>query len=275
MFCVHPVIVDEEPDSTASTTTSFAGVYDTLALPDVHQGRRHASWSCTRSTSTSRPPRSPHRHRRRGPLHASAARFSTNPKPWDLDVEADYQFGEFGDGDISAWIVRRRRRLHVRRRRSRRRAVPRLRHRQRRRRPDRRRPETFNQLFPLGHAYFGYIDVIGRQNIIDLHPGVELTLLKDKPYAKKVSLRADYHLFWRAERRRRRLQRRRRRPARRQRQRRDATSAARSTCCSTGRSTATWPPTSATATSSPATSSRTPARAKTSISSTRRVTYTF
>ena len=29
--------------------------------------------------------------------------------------------------------------------------------------------ETFNQLFPLGHAYFGYIDLIGRQNALDLH----------------------------------------------------------------------------------------------------------
>ena len=30
---------------------------------------------------------------------------------------------------------------------------------------------TFNQLFPLGHAYFGITDVIGRQNIIDLSAG--------------------------------------------------------------------------------------------------------
>jgi len=57
--------------------------------------------------------------------------------------------------------------------------------------------ETFNQLFPLGHAYFGYIDVIGRQNIIDLHPGLELQLLKEARHAKKVTLRAEHHLFWR------------------------------------------------------------------------------
>ena len=24
---------------------------------------------------------------------------------------------------------------------------------------------TFNQLYPLGHAYFGYIDIVGRQNV--------------------------------------------------------------------------------------------------------------
>jgi hypothetical protein len=57
--------------------------------------------------------------------------------------------------------------------------------------------QTFNQLFPLGHAYFGYIDVIGRQNILDLHPGVEIAILENKKMAKKVGLRADYHVFWR------------------------------------------------------------------------------
>lgn len=33
---------------------------------------------------------------------------------------------------------------------------------------------TFNQLYPLGHAYFGIMDVIGRQNIVDLSAGVTL-----------------------------------------------------------------------------------------------------
>jgi len=31
--------------------------------------------------------------------------------------------------------------------------------------------ETFHQLFPLGHAYFGFIDAIGRQNIVDTSLG--------------------------------------------------------------------------------------------------------
>jgi len=29
---------------------------------------------------------------------------------------------------------------------------------------------TFNQLFPLGHAWFGYIDLVGRQNIVAFSP---------------------------------------------------------------------------------------------------------
>ena len=34
--------------------------------------------------------------------------------------------------------------------------------------------ETFNQLFPLAHAYFGYIDLIGRQNIFQIMPNVTM-----------------------------------------------------------------------------------------------------
>lgn len=34
--------------------------------------------------------------------------------------------------------------------------------------------ETFNQLFPLAHLYFGYIDLIGRQNIFSIMPSVTM-----------------------------------------------------------------------------------------------------
>ena len=52
---------------------------------------------------------------------------------------------------------------------------------------------TFNQLFPLGHAYLGFIDFVGRQNILDLNGGLSL-----RP-AGKLNLRVDLHHFWRAE----------------------------------------------------------------------------
>ncbi|MEZ6015986.1 MAG: alginate export family protein [Planctomycetota bacterium] len=35
---------------------------------------------------------------------------------------------------------------------------------------------TFHQLFPLGHAYFGFIDAIGRQNILDASAGAKWSL---------------------------------------------------------------------------------------------------
>jgi hypothetical protein len=48
---------------------------------------------------------------------------------------------------------------------------------------------TFNQLFPLGHKYFGYMDIVGRQNILD--PNV---FLKFYP-SKRVNFLLWYHHF--------------------------------------------------------------------------------
>ena len=53
--------------------------------------------------------------------------------------------------------------------------------------------QTFNQLFPLGHAYLGYLDAIGRQNIIDASAGVELRLTD----TFKTAL--DGHALWLAD----------------------------------------------------------------------------
>ncbi|HMP77735.1 MAG TPA: alginate export family protein [Kiritimatiellia bacterium] len=55
--------------------------------------------------------------------------------------------------------------------------------------------KTFNQLYPLGHAYLGYIDVLGRQNIAAFSQGASCWLVE-----KKVQLRVDHHIFRRAER---------------------------------------------------------------------------
>ena len=48
---------------------------------------------------------------------------------------------------------------------------------------------TFNQLFPLGHKYFGYCDLVGRQNIHDLN--LQLTTTPHK----KLTFMVWYHIF--------------------------------------------------------------------------------
>ena len=50
---------------------------------------------------------------------------------------------------------------------------------------------TFDQLYPLGHAYFGYLDLVGRQNIQDLSADVSAWAVPDKVKAKLA-----YHMFW-------------------------------------------------------------------------------
>lgn len=49
---------------------------------------------------------------------------------------------------------------------------------------------TFNQHFPLGHAWLGYMDLVGRQNIHALKVQVKV-----KPYKNVISW-IDFHSFW-------------------------------------------------------------------------------
>lgn len=109
---------------------------------------------------------------------------------FDFDTEASYQFGDFADGDISAWMFAAELgytfaeldttpRVHVA-----------FDYASGDDDPGAGDLKTFNQLFPLGHAYFGGMDFIGRQNIIDLSVGLSL-----KP-AKSVTLSSSVHFFW-------------------------------------------------------------------------------
>ncbi len=50
--------------------------------------------------------------------------------------------------------------------------------------------QTFNQMFPLGHAYLGFLDLFGRQNILATNVNVTGKLFK------KVTGRAAGHTFW-------------------------------------------------------------------------------
>jgi hypothetical protein len=189
------VVVDEPRLDSFSDDQDFSGAYDTLLLPEFIQGAGTKldtyllyldKFAATFAQGTGIEER-----------WTAGARLYATPKPFDFDVEGAIQFGEFGDGDIFAYMIA----AEVGYTLTETALTPRLylgfdlasgddd--------PNDGDLETFNQLFPLGHAYFGYIDVIGRQNIIDLHPGVELTFLENKSYAKKLSLRSDYHVFWR------------------------------------------------------------------------------
>jgi hypothetical protein len=49
---------------------------------------------------------------------------------------------------------------------------------------------TFNQLFPFGHYYFGWLDLVGRQNIEDLNMQLQLNPVN------WIVLTAQAHFFW-------------------------------------------------------------------------------
>jgi len=111
--------------------------------------------------------------------------------PVDYDVESADQFGEVGDGDVDAYMVGSRigyRLKNIQ-------GSPRLRI-----GVDYGSGDdapggdvgTFNQLFPLGYAFLGHLDLIGRQNILDISFGLDTTPID------RTTFGATLHLFYRA-----------------------------------------------------------------------------
>ncbi len=110
---------------------------------------------------------------------------------FDYDIEAAYQFGEVGSTDISAFMIGSQLGYTVQCAWS----------------PrffvgfdyatggaDNDEVNTFNQLLPLGHAYLGWIDVVGRQNIMAFSAGVSV-----KPI-ERLTLHVQGFTFHRADR---------------------------------------------------------------------------
>ena len=197
-FVVAPVIVEPEEPNYRDGNQTFFGVYDTIGLPGlIPEANSKVEWYALGLIKTGVGGYPTEGFGLDEDRYTVGVHFSAQPKPFDVDVEGAYQFGKLDGGDINAWMFAGEvgytladatfaPRLYVgfdiasgddd---------------------PGDGDSETFNQLFPLAHPYFGFIDLFGRQNIIDVHPGVELTLLQNERYAKKVTLRTDYHAFWR------------------------------------------------------------------------------
>lgn len=115
-------------------------------------------------------------------VHTLGGRFVGSEAQWMYELEGMYQFGQRSSQDVSAWAVSSGVGYHF---------------------PVAMNPQfwvhydyasgdgnpndgnskTFNQLFPFGHYYMGFIDRVGRQNIHDLnmqftlHPQNWLTVI--------------------------------------------------------------------------------------------------
>lgn len=173
---------DADPD------IQFSGIYATGHVPSTDIGMDLYWLWLDRATSTfNGTTGGEDRHTLGGRLWGTCG-----DSGFDADVEGAWQFGEVGAGDISAFMIGSELgyqppgvagapRFHL--------GVDFA-------SGDETAGgdvETFNQLFPLGHAYLGYMDFVGRQNVIDLSPGMTI-----HP-AEQVTLRVAGHFFWRAE----------------------------------------------------------------------------
>ena len=166
VFYARPVRVlpysldDNVPD------TFIAGIYDTLELPGVWAAAKprlemYALYVERQSITFNQTTAGENRY-------TFGARLTVGPKPFDFDVEPDYQVGRFNGQATHSFSVA---------------AIAGYTFDQAMLAPrpfigfdiasggQRNNPgDTFDQLFPSGHDKFGIIDAIGRQNIIDVHP---------------------------------------------------------------------------------------------------------
>ena len=167
--------------NTADGDTQFLGIYAS--------GRRVASrveldlyWLNLDRTATGE-----HHHTIGGRVGNATENSSV-----DYDVEASYQFGSVGEHDIRAFMLAHQVGYAI---------------------PAPTRPRvyagfdyasgdadptdgtkgTFNQLFPLAHKYLGFIDLVGRQNIVAVSGGVSFTP------ARKLGVAVSGHHFSRAK----------------------------------------------------------------------------
>ena len=166
-FWTHPVRVKKYAFNRRDTGTEFLGVYGGGKLPGVKAGwdlywlglnRQRAAFGGI----AGREKRQTVGSRISGKIAAS---------DFDYDAEAAYQFGSLGNADVSAYMVASELGYTF----FEAPASPRIHAGFDYASGDDGRSDrvgTFNQLFPLGHAYFGHIDAIGRQNIVDLSTGV-------------------------------------------------------------------------------------------------------
>lgn len=126
--------------------------------------------------------------------HTLGARLGRPLGKTDVDLEAAYQFGDHDRRDIRAFMFASQFGYTF----SNLSGVPRLTfgfdYASGDKDPLDAKLNTFDQLFPLGHAYLGYIDLVGRQNIVDLSQGLSF-----KP-GSPFTIRLAGHFFWRASR---------------------------------------------------------------------------
>jgi hypothetical protein len=193
VFYAQPVRVlphsldDDVPD------TFIAGVYDTWQLPDVWVAAKpkvemYAFYVNRQSITFNQTTAGENRY-------TFGSRLTASPKPFDFDVEPDFQVGRFNGQTTHSFSVAAM-------------AGYPFEQAMLSRRPligfdsasggqSNNPGDAFDQLFPSGHDKFGIIDAIGRQNIIDVHPGFTMNLLENKPGAKRLTLLAQYRQFWR------------------------------------------------------------------------------
>lgn len=183
---VKPVIVQREQRDRFDEEYDFYGAYVTYKGIERH-GLDFYAFASDDTANTMNP------NGRSGDksLYTLGSRFWGKPAPWDYEAELTGQWGQWAGDSIHAWSwtveggytfapVAWKPRLGAG-----------FDWASGDEEPFDRQVETFDQLFPTGHKFFGFLDLIGRQNVTAANVN-----LSGWPIADKVRVATWYHAFW-------------------------------------------------------------------------------
>ena len=182
-FWTRPVLVEQDQFNNGDESTSFAGVYNVLALPDlIPKANAKFETYLLALNETEQSVRGVD-----ADTYTAGARFSARPGYWDVDVEGNYQFGNVAGARLTAWSIAVEVGYTVA--------------------PAALTPRVsvgldaasgspeadgrFNQLFPPTYTYLGHLYLFGRPNLVDVHAGVDFHLTRN------VTLFTTHHVYWR------------------------------------------------------------------------------
>lgn len=186
LFVTSPVIIDRHEFNEHDDDHLFSGVYGTRKVAGSKVAGVDAYFLALNSINDAT---------------VDEDRYTLGARVWgdvienlSYDVEAAYQFGDVNSGDISAFMITGEAAYTF----ADLKWTPRVGlgagYASGDDDPLDSDVETFKQLFPLGHAWLGYIDVVGRQNIINLR-----VMAGAWPILKTLRVNADLHFFWLAD----------------------------------------------------------------------------
>ncbi len=183
---IRPGVFDDIPYPQLSLWGVYA-VHPLTLLPDGHADLYYLGYENTSATYDKVPPAPSTANETRNSL---GTRLWGQPMPWEYNVEAIWQFGQFGHGNIEAWAVASATRYNFD-------DLP-LRPRvgmvaditSGDRNPRSKNLQTFNPMFPTG-AYLNLANPIGPSNFIQVHPSIWAR------FGKSVEAQADWAFVWR------------------------------------------------------------------------------
>jgi hypothetical protein len=185
LFLVRPVLIQKTRLNSGDDRTAFAGIYNVTQFPDFLPASRtkldaylfllDKSTSSTTNTPVS------------SDTFTLGLRPHANPGPWDLDLEADWQFGNYNDHAVNAYALAAEAGYTF----TNLLFTPRLAAGVDLASGSANPAHRFNQLFPPQYLYLGHMYLFGRENLIDLHPEFTANLTED------LRLDIAHHFFWR------------------------------------------------------------------------------